>query len=268
MLPKKSTEKGRKQPLGAGWDDHSRWGDGADENANDDSETNYDEDETEHMKHKIEMWTIDALEAISARKPTKSSDDKPLFVQRLLNNIKKGQIDWREVLNNFVQEEITDYSFTPPDRRFDDSVFFLPDFNEKEETIGNIWFVVDTSGSIGDKALAAAYSEICTAMDQFNQKLSGILSFTESYVTDPIPFSSVENLLDIKPVGGGGTNFLDIFRYMKNNMLDNLPTMVIIITDGYDVFPLEEEAMGIPVLWIINNDDVIPPWGKIARIKI
>ena len=173
-------------------------------------------------------------------------------------------------MNNFVQEEITDYSFTPPDRRFDDNPFFLPDFNEKEETIGNVWFVVDTSGSISDEAIKAAYSEICSAINQFNGKLSGMLSFTESYVTEPIPFSSVDELLDIKPIGGGGNDFSDIFRYMKNHMTGNLPSQVIIITDGYDTFPNEKAAMGIPVLWLINNDNesVKPPFGKVARIVV
>ena len=36
-------------------------------------------------------------------------------------------------MNDFIQEEVVDYSFTPPDRRFDDSPFFLPDFNGKED---------------------------------------------------------------------------------------------------------------------------------------
>lgn len=97
-----------------------------------------------------------------------------------------------------------------------------------------------------------------------------MLSFTESYVTEPIPFSSVDELLDIKPVGGGGNDFSDIFRYMKNHMTGNLPSQVIIITDGYDTFPNEKAAMGIPVLWLINNDDesVKPPFGKVARIVV
>ena len=25
---------------------------------------------------------------------------------------------------------------------------------------------------------------------------------------------------------------------------------------------------GIPVLWLLNNDEVEPPWGKVARIKV
>lgn len=269
MLPLSKKGTGHKPPLGASWDDHSRWKGSEDhESANGYSGPNYED--TEYMKHEIEKWLIDAMEAISIRDSKKSFGGGPVFAQRWLKEIKKGQIDWREILNNFVQEEITDYSFTPPDRRFDDNPFFLPDFNTKEETIGNVWFVVDTSGSISDEAIKAAYSEIYSAINQFNGKLSAMLSFTESYVTEPIPFSSVDELLDIKPIGGGGNDFSDIFRYMKNHMTGNLPSQVIIITDGYDTFPNEKAAMGIPVLWLINNDDesVKPPFGKVARIVV
>jgi predicted metal-dependent peptidase len=260
MLPSKGGKKKQKGSSGNGmsgnWDDHSRWG------------TAEDGDETLR-----EEWTkhlLDAVEAISIRDPSKSFGGIPIFAQRLLKEIKKGQIDWREILNNFIQEEICDYSFTPPDRRFDDSPFFLPDYNEKDEKIGNIWFVIDTSGSISDDAIRTAYSEICNAIEQFNGKLSGILSFTESYVTDPVPFSNIDELLAIKPVGGGGNDFSDIFRYMQKNMMDDLPNQIIIITDGYDYFPPEKEALGVPVLWLINNDDesVDPPFGKVARIVV
>lgn len=237
------------------WDDHSKWG-------------TSDEDGT--LRDEWSKNLMDACEAISIRNSTKTFGGLPLFAERFIKALKEGQIDWREILNNFVQEEISDYSFSPPDRRFDDSPFFLPDFNEKEETIGNVWFVVDTSGSISDDAIAAAYSEICNAIEQFNGRLSGLLSFTESYVTDPIPFSSVDDLMRIKPVGGGGNDFSDIFRYMHKNMISDLPAQIIIITDGYDRFPNEEASMGVPVLWLINNDDesVNPPWGKVARIKV
>ena len=57
----------------------------------------------------------------------------PEFALRMLNELKRPQTDWRTILNSFIQEEVTDYSFMPPDRRMDEIEFFLPDFNEKEE---------------------------------------------------------------------------------------------------------------------------------------
>ncbi len=51
-------------------------------------------------------------------------------------------------------------------------------------------------------------------------------------------------------------------------MHDNPPASTIILTDGYAPFLKEELAQDIPVLWLINNDNVNPPWGKVARIKV
>ena len=48
---------------------------------------------------------------------------------------------------------------------------------------------------------------------------------------------------------------------------DEPPASIIILTDGYAPIPKEEVSNGIPVLWLLNNDDVTPQWGKIARIK-
>ena len=49
-------------------------------------------------------------------------------------------------------------------------------------------------------------------------------------------------------------------------MEDDLPVKIIILSDGYADIPREEEAMGIPVLWIINNEEVTPKWGKLVRL--
>lgn len=37
---------------------------------------------------------------------------------------------------------------------------------------------------------------------------------------------------------------------------------------GYAPFPDEKRARGIPVLWIIDNEEIEVPWGKIARIEV
>jgi hypothetical protein len=49
-------------------------------------------------------------------------------------------------------------------------------------------------------------------------------------------------------------------------MKDKNITSIIILTDGCAPYPEEYERMDIPVLWFINNEDVTPPWGMIARI--
>lgn len=43
---------------------------------------------------------------------------------------------------------------------------------------------------------------------------------------------------------------------------------IIVLTDGYAPFPPQALAQNIPVLWLLNNESVQPPWGKVARIKL
>lgn len=195
----------------------------------------------------------------------KKAGNVPAFAQRLVSDLKNPKTDWKKILNDFIQEEVCDYSFSPPDRRFDGSDFFLPDFNEKDFVVKKILFMVDTSGSMEDEMINLAYSEIKGAILQYNGKLEGELGFFDTEVTDPVPFDSVNDILSIIPIGGGGTDFFEVFDYIALNCSDDKPSVIIIFTDGEAPFPDESAAMGIPVLWMINNYEITPPWGKTVR---
>ena len=234
------------------WDDHSRWG-------------MCEEDDTLR-----DVWVKrfeDAAESISVRDPSNSRGLLPMFAKRRLEELHKAQTDWRTILNDFIQEEVVDYSFYPPDRRFDGSPFFLPDFNGTDEKVEDILFMIDTSGSMSDKMITAAYSEVKGAIDQFDGKLRGWLGFFDAAIIEPIEFSNEEEFRVIRPAGGGGTDFQIIFEYVATRMTKQ-PASIIILTDGFCPFPQEKLSLGIPVLWLINNEDVDPPWGKVARIKV
>ncbi len=250
MLCSKSPNK---IPKSAGTDDHSRWG-------------TLEEDDAAS-----DVWSkhfTDACEAILSQDPSDLRGLLPMFARRMLQELKVPQTDWRAILADFVQEEIVDYSFFPPDRRFEDSPFFLPDFNEKDDIPEDILFMIDTSGSMSDDMITAAYSEIKGAIDQFNGKLKGWLGFFDAAVIEPKPFSDEGEFRIIQPEGGGGTDFEVIFEYVNNHMQDKPPVSIIILTDGYAPFPDEKISGGIPVLWLLNNEGVNPPWGKVARITV
>lgn len=220
-----------------------------------------------------ELWVkrfADACAAVQVRDPSNERGLMPAFAKRIWDQLTHPQVDWRTVLSEFVQSDMTDYSFSPPDRRYPDSPFFLPDLNEygDGDRVSNILFMIDTSGSVSDKMMTAAYSEIRGAVEQFEGKLEGWLGFFDAAVIEPVPFASVEELDAIQPAGGGGTSFHVIFEYVQQYMAETLPSCIIILTDGYAPFPDEKDAMGIPVLWLMNNEQVTPPWGKIARIRI
>lgn len=231
-------------------------------------EDNDIEDSDISLKDIWDKHLADACESISIRDAITGRGTIPLLAERMWEEMRKPQTDWRTILNDFVQEEICDYSFAPPDRRFDESPFFLPDFNEKDETVEDILFMIDASGSMSNKDITAAYCEIKGAIEQFNGKLKGWLGFFDAEVIEPIPFENVEEFSVIRPKGGGGTDFEIIFEYVKEHMQDKLPASIIILTDGFAPFPQEKLAGGIPVLWLLNNKKVNPPWGKVTRITM
>lgn len=235
-------------------DDHTRWGMAAVEGA--------------VLQDVWRKHMTDAAQAIAIRNNSTNRGVLPAFAKRIIDQWKKPQTDWRTILNDFVQEEINDYSLYPPDKRFAESPFFLPDFNEKDEWVKNILFMIDTSGSMSDGAIAAAFSEIAGAVAQFGGKLVGKLGFFDAAIIEAIPFEDVDELKKIKPIGGGGTDFRIIFDYVARDMEDEPPASIIILTDGHAPFPKERYTNGIPVLWLLNNEDVEPPWGKVARITI
>ena len=235
------------------WDDHSQWPD----------------DEDSPMVR--DLWVkrfADACEAITVREKMTGRGMLPVFAKRLLGQLLKPQTDWRTILNEFVHPQLGDYSFSPPDRRFGDGPFFLPDLNDYVDDgyVEKVLFMADTSGSISDDELTVTFSEIKGAVDQFDGKLQGWLGFFDAAIIEPVAFESVDELMKIKPAGGGGTDFGIIFSYVRQHMQEDIPSCIVILTDGYAPFPKEAEAMGIPVLWLINNDRIQPPWGKVARI--
>jgi predicted metal-dependent peptidase len=240
--------KGKGSGAGHGFDDHTKWG------QNDDGTSELRNKWLEHIKNVAETYA------------SRNAGNLPLGVERLLKSLKKAQTNWRQLLNDFVQEEICDYSFAPPDRRFADTGFFLPDYSERDYTPKNILFMVDTSASMSDDMVTDCYSEVYGALEQFNGRLEGLLGFFDAEVVEPKPFCDEAELKIIRPKGGGGTSFCAVFEYIAQKMQANLPSVVIMFTDGYAPFPPEENALGIPVLWIINNKEVTPPWGVVARI--
>lgn len=262
MLLKKEGSKKSKKGLGVGgkqekdkenWDDHSLWKD-----LNDEEDVLAD------------FWTkkiLDAEQAMEIRNSSGSHGNVPMLVLRLIKELKTPQTDWRTVLADFVQEELVDYSFSPPDRRFDETSFYLPDFNETAYRVDDVLFMIDTSASMSDETVTMVYSEVRGALEQFDGKLTGSLGFFDAKVVEPIPFTDEEEFKVIRPYGGGGTSFQIIFDYVKDKMIGNLPSSIVILTDGGAPFPNEKSSMGIPVLWIVTNEKITPPWGKVAYVK-
>lgn len=225
-----------------------------------------DEEGIEELQGKWERWVASAMANSNDDGTANGCTTTPLYIRRMKQRLKrKPKLDWKKVLNEFVQEQITDYSFSPPDIRYSETGFFLPAFNEKEYITKDILFMVDTSGSVQDEMINIAYTEISGAIEQFNGGLRGQLGFFDEDVKSIQSFETVSDLQGIVPIGGGGTNFCSVFDYLSKHT-SSLPACMVIITDGMGPYPYENETLGIPTLWLINNNDYTPPFGRVARI--
>ena len=219
------------------------------------------------------LWTKNISEATAYEKEHKRNGASGIGA--IFSNISceesnhVSNTEWKKVLRDFltISNDKRDYSFAPPDRRFDSADVFIPDYNIIEEKkVGNLWFCVDTSMSMSSSDIESLYVEIGQCIHDLGS-LDGRLSFFDESTTKPIEFHTIKDLYSIIPKGRRGTDFDCIFDYMRENMMNHLPTAIIIMTDGYAPFPMEIMACGIPVLWaIIGGNSVVPPWGKTIYI--
>lgn len=73
-------------------------------------------------------------------------------------------------------------------------------------------------------------------------------------------------ILEIRNKGGGGISFHAVFEYLEKYMEEDLPELILILTDGYADFPKEETAMGIPVMWVIIGSEIQPAFGECIHL--
>jgi predicted metal-dependent peptidase len=169
---------------------------------------------------------------------------------------------WRELIQTNLTSAIrTDYSWMRPSRRGWHIDAIMPGMTPGEEI--DVVIAIDMSGSISDKQAQQFLGEIGGMMDSFDGYKVHVFCFdTEIY--NPANFTS-ENMDTIdgyEPMGGGGTDFDAIFRYLKEE--GNVPKRLIVFTDGYPC-----GSWGDPdycdTTWIIHGDpDPNPPFGTFA----
>ncbi len=227
---------------------------------------NYSTDKTEVG----EGWdkTVEhELKQLKCMKESDTAGDEERFDARLWMKTGKSKLDWKSLLHCFVQPELCDYSFMPPDRRFYNSDFFLPDFNVTEMKSREVLFMIDTSGSIDNDMLSMVYTELYEALLKFDGSLIGRAVFFDTVIHNAKKFGSVGELSRIIPAGGGGTDFKCIFKYVRENYKYETPASIVIFTDGDAPFPDASEGGNIPVLWLFTKKGKNAPWGQSVWIK-
>ncbi len=185
----------------------------------------------------------------------------PAGMDRLIEQVLEPKIDWRDVLQRFIGERArSDYSWQRPNPRYFNRGIVLPSLDSYG--IGKVVLAGDTSGSM-TSVLPRVFSEIISALDVYEeQHTQGItVMWCDTKLTEQV----VSDISDLKPVGGGGTDFAPVFQAV--NARHNDAKAVVYITDG-ECSSFGEEP-SCPVLWVLTerNSYFKPPFGEVLVIN-
>ena len=188
-------------------------------------------------------------------------------VSRDIEDLLQPQVDWREVLREFVKSTCAGKDFSTwarPNRRFLGQGVYLP--SGISEKVDELVLAIDTSGSIGQRALTLFLTEVKAICDTVKPDKVRLLYWGHSVVGDEsYELSELDDLVkSTKPRGGGGTDVECVTAYMDEKKIT--PQATIVLTDG-DLYG-GWGRWNCPVLWtILDNEDANPDVGKRVHIR-
>jgi predicted metal-dependent peptidase len=209
------------------------------------------------MSRQQREWSIAAEQAM---RMAKACGNAPGDLDRPLGDSRESKQDWRTTLRAFVAATtISDYRWSPPNRRHIGSGLYLPSVDRsgvREIVIG-----VDTSGSIGDEELKQFAGEI-TAISHEAQPQSIYVVYCDAAVQSVQEFQASETIT-LEPKGGGGTDFRPVFEWVEETGMR--PACLIYLTDlCCDDYP---PIPDYPVLWGTDSRRTAP-FGETIHITV
>ena len=210
-------------------------------------------EEKQKIKDEIKEAMIQSAAAAGAGKT-------PAAIQRLIKDLTEAKMNWREILRMNIQSIIkNDYSFTTPSRKGWHTGAILPGV-KNDETI-DIAVAVDMSGSIGMDDAKVFFSEIKGIMDQYEDFNIKVWCFdTKVYNYAEFSQDNVEELLDYEPQGGGGTDFVVNWDFMKEEGIE--PKKFVMFTDGYPWGSWGDENYCDTLFIVKGNTSAESPFGQ------
>jgi predicted metal-dependent peptidase len=182
-------------------------------------------------------------------------------VPREITESMELDVDWRAETAEFLtdlsrgREEASFRRFNR--RRLVDDIIAPSCF---DETMDELIYAPDTSGSITGEMLAEAGEQLASLCELLRPKRVRVLWWDTRVHGEQVFEDNYDNLRHLlKPVGGGGTRIGCISDYINKHQLD--ANCMVVITDGY----LESSVQwntSIPSLWLVTgNKQLSVPHG-------
>ena len=191
----------------------------------------------------------------------------PGSLQKLIKDLNAPKVSWRELTRRFIDQSMTkDYSWQRIGRRSVSIGSLLPGL--VSDRMHHLVFFVDISGSISFELCREMISECAGALDQGTaDRISIVYADTQVKHVDEY---YVGDIVEAGRYDGGGTDFADSFRWLKDNAPD--ASCCIYLTD-LCVHNFGEDP-GIPTLWAVYAPDqsyeqlaAQAPWGQCIHVS-
>lgn len=168
-----------------------------------------------------------------------------------------------EYLPMVLSKSRDDYSWAAPNRRFIQQRIYLPSLS-KGQKVGDIVFAIDVSGSISDEEANAYARALRGLLDEYDKFTLHIL-MCDTGIGYEETVTEVDPMPKLKVYAGGGTDFMPVFNWVKNNNVE--PDVLIYSTDLWcNSYP--KSAPPYPVIWLTYREgqwgsySEAPPWGQ------
>jgi len=195
-------------------------------------------------------WKAAVSQAIQITRGELSGD-----LYRQLQVILDPPLPWYILLRDFVERSArNDYNWMVPSRRYFSTGIILPSLISEE--LPEVAIAIDTSGSISKEQLSRFAHEISNILAVYETRIR--IFYCDSQVKKEVEINRNDLPLELKPVGGGGTDFRPVFQHI--NKKGYTPSCLIYFTDLYGHFPKTQPEY--PTMWITTNkDDERAPFG-------
>jgi predicted metal-dependent peptidase len=233
-------------------------GEGSDGDGKGGNRPKLSKEEAQAIRDEIKGAVIAAAQAAGA-------GNVPAGVKRLIKDLTDPVIDWRELINQQIQSIVkNDFTWARPSRRGWDLDAILPGLKPGEMI--DVCVAIDQSGSISTDDSKAFLTEIKGIMEQFDEYKITVWCFdTEIYNCQTFTSDTIDDIMNYEPMGGGGTDFMANWQYMKENNIE--PKKFVMFTDGMPCGEWGEEEY-CETVWIIKgNPNCEPPWGIWAHYE-
>lgn len=186
-------------------------------------------------------WEVRVRQAIAVEKG-RNEGQVPEQLKRMFEAVTTSTVNWRDVVRRFIDSKNrVDFSWSKPNKRYLAQGFIIP--GVVPDGVNCVALLVDTSGSMDEKALGRVGREVQAALDE-GAVQEVVVVYCDTRVQGFARYQQGD-VIKFDPLGGGGTKFSPAFEWVARNEMD--VSAIIYFTDlGCSDFG--EEPV-VPVLW-------------------